>query len=314
MTVSPSVPSVASTRRWAAVVPSWTTATGVSASRPPRTRAAAMAPLFSTPMRITRVPRSLASADQSTVERSSSGATWPLTTVNSWATPRCVTGMPTAPGTLMELEMPGTTVHGMPCSASAAASSMPRPKTKGSPPLRRTTAFPALACSMSALLMASWAMKRPYGILAASMTSTCGGSSSSRSRGPSRSAMTTSASASSRRPRTVIRSGSPGPPPTRATPVVRARWCGAGSVPSRSPSMIASRTAAERRGSRPVRTATVTPSLRPVAGVQADAASASSLRTHHTRRASASADAAALTSGSSVLMSAYQASAKSPSR
>ncbi len=64
---------------------------------------------------------------------------------------------------------------------------------------------------MSALLMASWAMKRPYGIFAASMTSTCGGSSASRSRGPSRSAMTTSASASRRRPRTVIRSGSPGP-------------------------------------------------------------------------------------------------------
>lgn len=48
---------------------------------------------------------------------------------------------------------------------------------------------------MSAWLIASCAMNRPYGIFAASITSTCGGSSSSRSRGPSRSAMTTSASA-----------------------------------------------------------------------------------------------------------------------
>lgn len=72
--------------------------------------------------------------------------------------PRCVTGMPAAPGTEMELEMPGTTVHGMPASASAWTSSMPRPKTNGSPPLSRTTALPCLACSISALLMASWAM------------------------------------------------------------------------------------------------------------------------------------------------------------
>ena len=52
--------------------------------------------------------------------------------------------MPAAPGTEMELEMPGTTVQAMPASASAWASSMPRPKTNGSPPLRRTTALPCL--------------------------------------------------------------------------------------------------------------------------------------------------------------------------
>ncbi len=69
--------------------------------------------------------------------------------------------------------------------------------------------------------MASWAIARPYGILAASMTSTCGGSSASSSCGASRSATTTSALASSRLPRTVISSGSPGPPPTSATPPCR---------------------------------------------------------------------------------------------
>lgn len=66
-----------------------------------------------------------------------------------------------AEGTLTELEMPGTTVQAMPASASASTSSMPRPKTKGSPPLSRTTALPALACSTRAALMASWAMYRP---------------------------------------------------------------------------------------------------------------------------------------------------------
>ena len=84
--------------------------------------------------------------------------------------------------------------------------------------MSRTTNLPALARSMSTSLIASWAIARPYGILAASMTSTCGGSSASSSCGASRSATTTSAWASRRLPRTVISSGSPGPPPTSATP------------------------------------------------------------------------------------------------
>lgn len=107
------------------------------------------------------MPVSRARDGQSTRERSSSGATWPLTTVNSWATPRWVTGMPAAPGTETELEMPGTTVQGMPASASAWTSSMPRPKTNGSPPLSRTTDLPCRAYSIRALLMASCAMARP---------------------------------------------------------------------------------------------------------------------------------------------------------
>ena len=80
---------------------------------------------------------------------------------------------------------------------------------------------------------------------------------------------------------------------------------------------MASRTAAEWRGSRPCasveRTATVTPSLRPVAGVQAVATSALSLRTHQVRVRSASADAASFAAASSEAMSAYQVSVRSPS-
>ena len=101
------------------------------------------------------------SAAQSTSDFGLSGATWPETTVNSCATPRCVTGMPASAGTEIELVMPGTTEHGTPASAQASTSSKPRPKTYGSPPLSRTTNLPALARSISTSLIASWASARP---------------------------------------------------------------------------------------------------------------------------------------------------------
>jgi len=90
------------------------------------------------------------------------------------------------------------------------------------------------------------------------------------------------------------------------------RWCGAGRLPSRNPSMMASRIDADLRGSCPVSTATVTPALRPVAGVQALAASASSLRTHQIRSRSASADTVAFAMGSLDATRTYQAPARSP--
>ena len=55
------------------------------------------------------------------------------------------------------------------------------------------------------------------GVLPTSITRTSGASSARSSRGPSRSATTTSAWPRSRRPRTVMSPVSPGPPPTRAT-------------------------------------------------------------------------------------------------
>ncbi len=111
---------------------------------------------------------------------------------------------------------------------------------------------------------------------------TSGGSSASSSRGPSRSAITTSASASSCLPLTVMRPGSPGPPPTRATPASLLRWWRAAIVPDRSPAVIASRIAALCRGS-PLSTPTLVSPAVPEAGVQAVAAAASSARTHHVR-------------------------------
>src|SRR5438034_932676 len=45
--------------------------------------------------------------------------------------------------------MPGTTSKGMFAAASSSASSPPRPKMYGSPPLRRTTVLPLLALATS---------------------------------------------------------------------------------------------------------------------------------------------------------------------
>ena len=133
--------------RWPAVVPSWTTAAGVCGGRPCAMQRGAIAARFFSPIRSTRVPRSRASASQSTSDAGESGATCPETTVNSCATPRWVTGTPAAAGTATALVTPGTTVTGTPAAAQASTSSPPRPNTYGSPPLSRTTNVPARARS-----------------------------------------------------------------------------------------------------------------------------------------------------------------------
>ena len=155
-------------------MPSCTTATGVSAGRPPASSASANASIRSTPIISTIVPRSRASASQSVRLCGWPGATCPDTTTISWATPRWLTGTSATAGTAKALVTPGTTVTGTPASAQARTSSKPRPKTYGSPPLSRTTNRPARACSTSSSLIRSWFIARPYGIFDASMTSTCG--------------------------------------------------------------------------------------------------------------------------------------------
>ena len=69
--------------------------------------------------------------------------------------PRWVTGMPAQAGAATALLTPGTTSNGTPAATSASASSPPRPKTKGSPPLRRTTARPSSALRTSRALISS---------------------------------------------------------------------------------------------------------------------------------------------------------------
>ena len=48
----------------------------------------------------------------------------------------------------MPAEMPGTMRKGTPAAARLKASSPPRPKTMGSPPLRRSTLLPSRAKAM----------------------------------------------------------------------------------------------------------------------------------------------------------------------
>ena len=129
--------SVVRTTRWAAVVARAMTAAGVSGDRPPAMSASAIAARVDMPMRITRVPPARASASQSGAPAPSPPSappTRPVTTVTDEATPRWVTGMPAIAGAAKADVTPGTTSKGMPAAASAATSSPPRPKRKGSPP------------------------------------------------------------------------------------------------------------------------------------------------------------------------------------
>ncbi len=311
--------SGAVTTRCRLVQPSDIAAAGVSAPSPAASSAPAIAARWSIAISRTRVIPLRASAAQSTELRGSPGRTCPASTQNPWLSPRCVTGMPAAAGTEIALVTPGITSTGTPAVRQASSSSRPRPNTNGSPPFSRTTARPARACSTSAWLMWSCRIAGPPGTFAASITYVSGDSSSSNSSGASRSATTTSASRSRRSPVTVIRPGSPGPPPTMETrpsgrcppsgssPVFSAKRPSASTVATKR-----SRSAAARRGLRPALTATVTTPDRPVAGTQAADAVASSARTHQIRCRSASAATAALTPGWSVQVNTSQAPSRSP--
>ena len=69
-------------------------------------------------------------------------------------------------GAAMALDSPGTTSNGTPAAARASASSPPRPKTNGSPPLRRTTRLPRRAARTSSAWIVSCRVERPAGALA----------------------------------------------------------------------------------------------------------------------------------------------------
>src|SRR5439155_415204 len=86
-----------------------------------------------------------ASRAQSTRPWLSDAHSCPVTTANEDATPRRVSGIPAYAGAAMAEVTPGTTSNGIRARASASASSPPRPKTKGSPPLSLTTRRPRRA-------------------------------------------------------------------------------------------------------------------------------------------------------------------------
>ena len=145
------------------------------------------------------------------------GSSWPVTTANCAATPRCVTGMPAYAGAAIADVMPGTTSNGDAGGGAApAASSPPRPNTNGSPPFSRTTSRPGAAvldqAGVDLVLGHACGWSGPCRRRSAGSPA---GASSSSSAPTSRSYTSTSARRSSSSPRTVISPGSPGPAPTR---------------------------------------------------------------------------------------------------
>ena len=105
---------------------------------------------------------------------------------------------------------------GIPAAARADASSPPRPKTNGSPPLRRTTRRPLRACAIMIALISTCDVDGPPGVFPTAMSS-ASLASRSKAADTSRSWSTTSACCSASAPATVISRGSPGPAPTSRT-------------------------------------------------------------------------------------------------
>src|SRR5438876_831372 len=105
----------------------------------------------------------------------------------------------------------------MPAFRSSSASSAPRPKTSGSPPLSRTTTLPLFAASTSRSRMNGQRCGWPPGTSATQTRSAPGGAKSSSRGGTSLSYSTRSARARHSTARRVNSPGSPGPAPTRNT-------------------------------------------------------------------------------------------------
>src|SRR5439155_135333 len=101
---------------------------------------------------------------QSTLDRSLSVSSWPVTTANDEAMPRCVSGIPAYAATATAELTPGTTSNGIPACASASASSPPLPKTNGSPPLSRTTRRPRGAAASAGALADVRTERAPPGV------------------------------------------------------------------------------------------------------------------------------------------------------
>ena len=165
----PPCSSVVTVVRWSGVQPDSMRATGVSGRRPARTSPAAVSARRVTPMSSTRVASTGASLRAAVT---ASAPSWAEATTKEAVMPRCVTGIPAAAGTETADVTPGTTSTGTAFSAQCSASSPPRPRTNGSPPLSRTTCFPAFAWSTRSSLIRSCPTGWLPGVLPTSMTST----------------------------------------------------------------------------------------------------------------------------------------------
>src|SRR5664279_712654 len=198
------------------VVPRSVSATGVPWSRPATSRSP------SALLSVSGVP-STTTVTLSAVERVQSTLVPPLTTCSDGELAD-VSGTPAYVGTALTALTPGTTSNLIPALWQARASSDRPLNMDGSPSMSRTTtplpltAPAVLAALTSSLARDAWVSGCPCSPCPASMTTTSGrlwlATNSSRL---TWSMTTTSASARYSTARTVIRPGSPGPAPTKAT-------------------------------------------------------------------------------------------------
>lgn len=118
--------------------------------------------------------------------------------------------------------MPGTISKGIACFAKCKASSPPRPKTKGSPPFKRTTFYLNLLVQLARV---DFVLRHMLvsSCFPAKIRSTDAGINSKIESETSLSKIITSAEAIAQAALTVKRSGSPGPAPTNSTGKMRGR-------------------------------------------------------------------------------------------
>src|SRR5262249_41025657 len=124
-------------------VPRASTAAGVAPSRPAAIKPSRTAAADASAMETTTPVSGPASLDQSIAAASS--ARWAVMKTSLPASLRNVRGRPTSAAQPSAAVIPGTTTTGTPAWRRYSNSSPPRPNTKGSPPLSRTTRRPARA-------------------------------------------------------------------------------------------------------------------------------------------------------------------------
>ena len=155
------------------------------------------------------------------------GLAWPVTNTTPWAWSRWVSGAPRLVSAARPEVMPLTMLGSMPCSRRYCTSSPPRPKMKGSPPLRRTTRSPCCtSCSIKRRMNACGVLWQPPR-LPTCTTRAAGAAQSSTASSTKSSTSSTVAWRMALTAAMVNKSGLPGPAPTK----VQLPWPGcAGSV------------------------------------------------------------------------------------
>ena len=200
-----------------------------------------------------------------------------------------MTGTPASSGTATALVTPGTTSTGTPAAAQASTSSIPRPNTNGSPPLSRTTVRPAARVPDQQVvdrLLRGEPAARHLGhvdhldVLAKPVQHGQRREPVDQDDVRLGQPLVAAPGQQAGVARTAADQHHPAPGPGGRLGSAR-RPCSSASTAASA----ASRSATERRGSRPDSTATVAGPVRAVAGVHAVAPSASSAREHQIRRA-----------------------------